>query len=156
MRVAMILGAIRRESSYNPGEILVGLNDVLIAQGQLGFTTACCVRISIDGTFALANAGHIAPYVSGIEIESPPSLPLGIAENQSYEMVCGTLLPGERIVLLSDGVPEARSSSGELYGFDRLRNLTRSSPSDIAEVARRFGQEDDITVLAIETDIGQL
>lgn len=156
MRVAMILGAIRRETSYNPGEILARLNNVLIAQGQLGFTTACCVRISVDGSFSLANAGHIAPYVSGSEIESPPSLPLGIAENQAYELVWGSLLPGERIVLLSDGVPEARASSGELYGFERLRDLTRSSPTDIAEVARRFGQEDDITVLTIETDISQL
>lgn len=149
MRVAMILGAIRRESSHDPSEILAGLNNVLIAQGQLGFTTACCIRISLDGTFTLANAGHVAPYISGREIASPPSLPLGIAEDQSYELVRGTLNHEERIVLLSDGVPEARSKSGELYGFDRLTHLTRLAANDIAETARSFGQEDDITVLTI-------
>ena len=149
MRVAMILGAIRRESSHDPADILAGLNNVLIAQGQLGFTTACCIRISLDGTFTLANAGHIAPYISGREIASPPSLPLGIAENQSYERVQGTLNHEERIVLLSDGIPEARSKTGELYGFDRLTHLTRLAASDIAETARGFGQEDDITVLTI-------
>ena len=149
MRVAMILGAIRRETSHDPANILIGLNKVLFAQGQLGFTTACCIRISLDGTFKLANAGHIAPYISGREIASPPALPLGIAENQSYELVHGRLNGEQRIVLLSDGVPEARSRSGELYGFDRLSQLTQLSASDIAETARGFGQEDDITVLTI-------
>ena len=149
MRVAMILGAIRRESSHDPAKILAALNNVLIAQGQLGFTTACCIRISLDGAFMIANAGHIAPYIAGREIASPPSLPLGISENQSYELVRGTLKPEERIVLLSDGVVEARSTAGELYGFERLGRLTNLATVDIAETARGFGQEDDITVLTI-------
>jgi len=34
MRMAMILGALRRENSHDPGEILFGLNNALIAQGQ--------------------------------------------------------------------------------------------------------------------------
>jgi GAF domain-containing protein len=49
-----------------PGDILFGLNNALIAQGQLGFTTACCIRISLSGEYTLANAGHIAPYLSGL------------------------------------------------------------------------------------------
>ena len=149
MRVAMILGALRRETSYDPADILAALNNVLIAQGQLGFTTACCIRISLDGHFTFASAGHIAPYISGREIECPSSLPLGIAKDQSYELIRGTLQPDERLVLLSDGVPEARSDSGELYGFDRLISLSSSTAIEIAEVARAFGQEDDITVLTI-------
>jgi len=149
MRVAMILGALRRETSHHPSDILAGLNNVLIAQGQLGFTTACCIRISLDGEFALANAGHIAPYLSGREISSPPSLPLGIAADQSYQTVHGVLERGERMVMVSDGVLEARSSSGELYGFERLIDLSRLPASAIAETARDFGQEDDITVLTL-------
>src|SRR5438270_9428967 len=69
MRVAMILGALRCETSHDPGEILFGLNNALIAQGQLGFTTACCVRISLSGEYTVSNAGHIAPYVSVRELE---------------------------------------------------------------------------------------
>ena len=53
MRVAMILGALRRETSHDPSEILFGLNNALIAQGQLGFTTACCIRISLSGEYTL-------------------------------------------------------------------------------------------------------
>lgn len=149
MRVAMILGALRRETSHDPSDILAGLNNVLIAQGQLGFTTACCIRISPDGKYTLANAGHIAPYLSAIEIASPPSLPLGIAADQSYQAVHGKLNRGDRVVLLSDGVPEARSADGELYGFERLASLTMLPAREIAETARAFGQEDDITVLTL-------
>jgi hypothetical protein len=149
MRVAMILGALRRETSHDPGEILFGLNNALIAQGQLGFTTACCIRISLSGEYTLANAGHIAPYLSGRELDTPSALPLGLIRDQTYELTQGHLRSGERLVLLSDGVPEARSHAGELYGFERLSSLTLMAAQDIAEAAQVFGQEDDITVLTL-------
>lgn len=149
MRVAMILGALRRETSHDPGKILSGLNNVLIAQGQLGFTTACCIRIGLGGEFMLANAGHVAPYLSGRELEAPPALPLGLIPDQTYELVHGHLNASDRLVLLSDGVLEARSSSGELYGFDRLPRLTLMTAQEIADTAQRFGQEDDITVVTL-------
>ena len=149
MRVAMILGVLRRETSHDPSDILFGLNNALIAPGQLGFTTACCIRLSLSGDFALANAGHIAPYLSGQEIVTIPALPLGLVADQTYELVHGRLAPEERLVMLSDGVPEARSHSGELYGFERLSGLTLMTAQEIAEAAQAFGQEDDITVLTL-------
>ena len=152
MRVAMILGVLRRETAHNPDEILFELNNALIAQGQLGFTTACCIRISLSGDFALANAGHIPPYISGREVNTIPALPLGLVPDQTYELVHGRLPGAERLVLLSDGVPEAQSIKGELYGFDRLSELTLMSAQEIAEAAQAFGQEDDITVLTLALD----
>jgi len=149
MRVAMILGALRRETSNDPDEILAELNNTLIAQGQLGFTTACCIRISLSGEYTLANGGHIAPYLKGRELETPPSLPLGIVPGQTYERVHGSLEAGDRLVLFSDGVLEARAQSGELYGFERLSSLTLKGAQEIADAAQSFGQEDDITVLTI-------
>jgi sigma-B regulation protein RsbU (phosphoserine phosphatase) len=74
---------------------------------------------------------------------------LGLIREQSYELVRGSLALGERLVLMSDGLPEARSVSGELYGFDRLPGLTQSPAHEIAETAQRFGHEDDITVLTL-------
>ena len=44
---------------------------------------------------------------------------------------------------------EARSSSGELLGFDRLAPLTLKSAREIADTARAFGQQDDITALTL-------
>ena len=102
MRVAMIFGALRRETSHDPGKILSGLNNALITQGQLGFTTACCIRISLSGEYAVANAGHIAPHLSGRELDTPSALPLGLVPDQTYELMHGRLAFGERLVLLSD------------------------------------------------------
>jgi hypothetical protein len=152
MRVAMILGALRRETSHDPAQILHALNETLLAQGQLGFTTAVCVRIALDGQFTLANAGHVNPYQSGRELPTPPALPLGLIPDQHFELVSGQLAPGQTLVLLSDGVPEARSSSGELYGFDRTQSSANQPAHEIARRAQHFGQEDDITVLSLSLD----
>jgi GAF domain-containing protein len=149
MRVAMILGALRRETSYDPCDILAGLNNILISQGQLGFTTACCVRIALSGEYTIANAGHVSPYLSGRELSTPSALPLGLVPDQVYASVRGSLAASERLVLLSDGVLEARAPDGELYGFERLPSLTLQPAKLIADTAQQFGQEDDITVLTL-------
>ena len=149
MRVSMILGVLRREDSREPSTIMRRLNEALLTQSEMGFTTACCVRLERGGLYSFVNAGHISPYIRGVEIPAPPSLPLGLASEQSYESVTGMLIAGDRIVLMSDGVVEARSATGELYGFDRLPGLTCMPAVDIADVAQRFGQEDDITVLTV-------
>ena len=145
----MILGVLRREDSHDPARILASLNEVLLTQGEMGFTTACCVRLDRTGRYAIANAGHISPYVGGRELEAMPSLPLGMVGDQEYDTLYGQLAPGETLVLLSDGVVEARSATGELYGFDRAATLTLRTAQEIAQTAIGFGQEDDITVLTI-------
>jgi hypothetical protein len=154
MRVSMILGVLRREPSREPAKVLRGLNEALLPQAgtsqpRVEFTTACCVHLEHSGRYRLANAGHIPPFVDGVEIATPPALPLGLAADQDYVEVCGLLAVGKRLVLLSDGVVEARSRSGELYGFERLAELTKKPAQEIANVAMRFGQEDDISVLTI-------
>jgi hypothetical protein len=149
MRVSMILGMLRREDSRDPATILRGLNQGLHSQGGVGFTTACCVRLQADGSFAVANAGHLSPYVDGAEWETAPGLPLGLVPEQEYEERFGHLRDRGRIVLVSDGVVEARSKTGELYGFDRLAHLTLQPAQQIAATAQAFGQDDDITVVSI-------
>jgi hypothetical protein len=46
-------------------------------------------------------------------------------------------------------VVEARDTSGGLFGFDRTRAVSAQSAQLIAESAKRFGQEDDITVVRL-------
>jgi serine phosphatase RsbU (regulator of sigma subunit) len=53
---------------------------------------------------------------------------------------------------LTDGVVEARSKEGDLFGFERTSAVSGSEES-IAQAAQSFGQDDDITVLTI-TRIG--
>jgi Stage II sporulation protein E (SpoIIE) len=49
----------------------------------------------------------------------------------------------------ADGVVEARSAAGELFGFDRTRAISTESAESIARAASTHGQEDDITVLTL-------
>ncbi|HEV2134652.1 MAG TPA: SpoIIE family protein phosphatase [Terracidiphilus sp.] len=60
------------------------------------------------------------------------------------------LHPGDRILMCSDGVVEARGPAGELFGFERVHNLSNQSAFYMAEAAKDFGQEDDITVLTVK------
>jgi serine phosphatase RsbU (regulator of sigma subunit) len=57
----------------------------------------------------------------------------------------------DRLLLLSDGVAEATNKEGKLFGFERVLELVRteSTAAKIAETAQAFGQEDDITVIAV-------
>ena len=67
-----------------------------------------------------------------------------------YENVRLYLHPGDRLLLFSDGVIEARDRQGKLLGFERARELTRLSAAQIVQAAQSFGQEDDITVLTLD------
>ena len=61
------------------------------------------------------------------------------------------LHPGDQLSLYTDGLLEARNTTGELYGFDRLHGLFASRPSaqQATEAAVAFGQDDDITVVTL-------
>jgi serine phosphatase RsbU (regulator of sigma subunit) len=55
----------------------------------------------------------------------------------------------DALTFMSDGVVEARSAAGELFGFDRTREISNQTAGQIADAAAHFGQEDDITVLTV-------
>jgi hypothetical protein len=147
MNVSMLMGALRRIPERSPAKILTSLNRVLV--GSESFTTCQAAWFSPDGELVLANAGHLPPYLNSQEVHVPGSLPLGVLPEVTYEEVRIYLHPGDRILLLSDGVVEARRPSGELFGFDRVHNLSNQSAFYIADAAKEFGQEDDITVLTV-------
>jgi serine phosphatase RsbU (regulator of sigma subunit) len=147
MNVSMLMGALRRIPERSPASILHSLNHVLT--GSDSFTTCQAALFSADGEVVLANAGHLPPYLNSQEVALPGGLPLGVLPEVSYEEVRLYLHPGDRLLMLSDGVVEARNSSGELFGFSRVHNLSNQSAYYIADAAKTFGQEDDITVLTV-------
>ncbi len=97
----------------------------------------------------LANAGHLNPFRDGVEVTTPGSLPLGIVPATEYTASTLQLAAGEALTFVSDGVIEARSVTGELFGFERTGALSTRSADEIAHAALSFGQEDDITVLTL-------
>ena len=152
MLVSVLVGAIRAEASRgtDPASLLNSLNNRMMGRSQGGFTTCLAAHISADGRLTVANAGHLPPYLNGKELDVPGSLPLGIVARMQYKATEVTLAPGDRLTFVSDGVVEARSRSGELFGFDRTRDLSRQPAEAIARAAQLFGQEDDITVVTVE------
>ena len=147
MNVSMLMGALRRIPERSPAKILASLNRVLT--GSESFTTCQAAWFSADGELVLANAGHLPPYLNSQEVRLPGGLPLGVLPESRYEEVRLYLHPGDRILMLSDGVVEARRPSGELFGFDRVHNLSNQTAFYIADAAKEFGQQDDITVLTV-------
>lgn len=147
MNVSMLMGAMRRTPERSPAKILESLNRVLVDSDS--FTTCQAAWFGADGEVVFANAGHLPPYLNSQEIAVPGGLPLGVLLDVNYDEVRLYLHPGDRILLMSDGVVEARHSSGELFGFDRVHNLSNQTAFYIADAAKSFGQEDDITVVTV-------
>jgi len=80
-------------------------------------------------------------------LEVPAGLPLGITPDAEY-VETTHVLTGQ-LTLVSDGVVEAANASGELFGFDRTREISVKPAKEIAEAARAWGQNDDITVVTL-------
>jgi serine phosphatase RsbU (regulator of sigma subunit) len=152
MTVSAIIGALRTMPVLPPARILAALNRGLVGQLQGGFVTCCVARIGEDGAITIANAGQIAPYLNGAELEVPAGLPLGV-EPIEYEELHLQVSAGHSLTFVSDGVVEARNAAGELFGFERTRAISGQSANQIANAAKLFGQEDDITVLTLQRSV---
>ncbi len=146
---ALLLGAADRCDDLRPAAVLKELNAALRNSGIEGFTTCLCADLSFSGVLLIANAGQLPPYRNGQEIEIPAGLPLGIDAAADYAETSLQLAPGDKLTFLSDGVVEARNALGELFGFERTRQLSSRAAQQIADAAVQFGQQDDITVLTL-------
>jgi serine phosphatase RsbU (regulator of sigma subunit) len=153
MLVSMIVGAIRVvvDHAKEPIKILEDLNRHLCGRIGQQFATCLVVRIAADGRCIVANAGHLAPYHNGCEVPLAGSMPLGLVEGADFEQVGLTLEPGDRLVMITDGIVEATDAKQQLFGFERTMELVGRSHSaaEVAAATQRFGQEDDITVLSL-------
>jgi hypothetical protein len=148
---SQVVGALRSlaQEDLGPARILARLNAQLTASTDGGFVTCCVAHISAAGLLTLANAGHLAPYRTGVELETNSGFPLGMVPGVAYSESSVALEPSDRLTFLSDGVIEARDAAGDLFGFDRTASISTQSADQIAHAAKQFGQEDDITVLTL-------
>jgi serine phosphatase RsbU (regulator of sigma subunit) len=148
MLAALIVGAVRTAFKFtpDPGGILALLNERL--QGR-GLVTCLAMRVDRNGSVEVANAGHLPPYINGRELALEGTFPLGALPAATFSTQRFQLNEGESLLLVSDGVVEARNATGELFGFERTRAISTQSAENIAHAAQAFGQEDDITVLTL-------
>ena len=81
------------------------------------------------GTIEIANAGLPDPYRlrkdGSVEALSAPGarLPLGARAGLTYQSLTTALVPGERVLFLTDGLPEALTPAGEPFGYETLEGL---------------------------------
>ncbi|HEX4757964.1 MAG TPA: SpoIIE family protein phosphatase [Terracidiphilus sp.] len=152
MNVSMIVGVLRAEAgTTSPAAMLGSLNRCLVGRMSGGFATGVIFRVDPDGTVTFANAGHLPPYLNGQEYPLDASLPLGLIGFAEYTEEKLQLYPGDQLSVYTDGLLEATSPTGELFGFERMKALfaTRPNAQEAMKAAIDFGQEDDITVLTI-------
>jgi len=149
---ALAVGALRSlaDEAIEPAAALERLNEVLLRTENKGFITCLCMELTPEGEVTVANAGHLPPYLNGAELDLPGGLPLGLVRGVSYEQRNFRLPAKARLTLLSDGVVEARSQDGELFGFERTQKASHQGAAQIAKEAQRHGQEDDITVITLD------
>ena len=151
-----------------PGELLAALNRVLYAEldGTEMFVTVFVLRLdSRRGVVTWANAGHTRALVArdGELAETLPAtgLPVGTLPDLVAEQRALTLVPGDALLVYSDGVTEAQSPAGAFYGRERLEDLflsvagtgaraiIESVDSDVRAFQEGGEVTDDVTLLAI-------
>ncbi len=152
MMVSLLVGTLRAlvETTTSPAQLLAGLNRSIEGRSRGGFTTCLILRADLDGKLAIANAGHIAPYLAGKELTLNNGFPLGLFAKSTYTEGIFQLAAGQQLTLLTDGVIEARDKAGALFGFERTAAMSSQAAHQIAKTAELFGQDDDITVLTLE------
>ncbi len=148
----LIVGAIRAFAAQrlSPAHSLSLLNQQLIGQTDGGFVTCLCARITAAGTMTISNAGHLAPYLDGAEVNLANGLPLGISSVADYTEQAVELPESARLTFVSDGVVEATNAQRQLLGFARTQELSVLPAAAIAQAAQAYGQSDDITVVTIQ------
>ncbi|HET7311541.1 MAG TPA: SpoIIE family protein phosphatase [Mycobacteriales bacterium] len=86
------------------------------------FVTAALADISNDGSFALVSCGHPPAFVLAADgitaVGSESSVPLGLGSMPTP--VTGSLRPGDRLFLYTDGIIEARDRQGQFIDLHQL------------------------------------
>jgi sigma-B regulation protein RsbU (phosphoserine phosphatase) len=108
----------------------------------------------------LVNAGHVSPLIvranGQIETVTEGDLPVGVFDFAKFHAIPIELGPGDRIVLLSDGITEAENAEGAQFGATQLEcNLT--GPNAVEALFLTLEQfcmgtrpQDDQTVLTVD------
>ena len=169
----LVLGVLagQRRDPPSPAEAVARLNEALAQRSiEARYVTMVCGQLERDGRLAYCNAGHNPPIVIGrrgvarLDVGGPPA---GMFETARFSEASVALLPGDRLVVYTDGVPEARDRADDEFGEQRLVEVVESNREmdagglveAIVRGVRTFAsgtpQADDITALVIAYSGGE-
>lgn len=173
--MAMCRSALRSVAPgrTSPSEVLAAVNRQLFPdiREDMFISMAYGILDGSNGKLVLSRAGHDAPLLfrrqSGkVELLRPPGLALGIDGGTVFERVTKDLevelLPGDCVLLYTDGVREAVDAQDEQFGLERMADSFRlAAPlgaeavlarmqEDLRQFTGEGPQMDDITLVAIE------
>ena len=154
------------ERLVSPSKVMERANDLLFPDIPAHMFVTCLYAV-LDprtGKIVFANAGHNLPYVrteDGVVEYRATGMPLGLMPGSKYEEKEATLGAGETMLLHSDGLAEAHSAGGEMFGFPRMHELMGEAQTGqevidtlLLELDRFTAgveeQEDDITLVTIQ------
>ena len=114
-------------------DIMASVNR-FFTQKHLGekYATVLITKIHQDGVLEYVNCGHVPPLlVSGSQVSRPQhgNLPVGLLADATYESDRVHLKPGDRFILVTDGVTEAENARGDFYDNERLEAVAAVSPT---------------------------
>ncbi|MFI2201216.1 PP2C family protein-serine/threonine phosphatase [Streptomyces sp. NPDC020192] len=184
--VAAVLGSFREAAHDEPelGRVLRRLDRALArhlrerarAEHPVAeeFVTVLLLEIGRDGELAAFNCGHPWPYrISGTSVEPlshvdplPPLGPFPLPTDLEAHS-CGRLLPGDSLVLFTDGAEEARDAKGRFFSLPAaLRDAVRDKPVSPQSVLRTVftallhhttgRPTDDMALLVLRNDRSRL
>ncbi len=150
----------------DPEKVVAQLHRALFRTGdRRAFMTIFYAALTPEsGALSYVCAGHPYPLLrraAGEIVElGTGSLPAGIRESSSWTKESASLEPGDRLVLFSDGLPEAvNGPDGEAFGFRRIRELVApgGTPQEIHDrilqaLDAHMGDEpiaDDLTLVVV-------
>ncbi|MGH1365760.1 MAG: PP2C family protein-serine/threonine phosphatase [Calditrichia bacterium] len=151
------------------GILLSDMNNTLQERSQRGMfvTSLYGILNTKSGCFTFANAGHIplihvkqAANTSAL-VEDSAGVPLGILADITYEESEITLSTGDYLIMITDGVTEAKAPDSSEYSLERVLELFNNSsatPEKLIEYLmddiRKFtGDEqwrDDVTIVVLK------
>jgi serine phosphatase RsbU (regulator of sigma subunit) len=163
--------AAQASLAAEPEKVLSGLNQALCGKFQHHYVTAAYVYFDMERrTLTYAGAGHPplllwGPSRDGVQDVIENGLFLGKFDFATYAAVEVPLLPGDRILLYTDGIPETENPAQVAFGDERFRQFlvaAQSTPvdqfadqllADVSHWSERGPDEDlddDITMVAVQ------
>ncbi len=139
MAVAHAAFRTQLEVDPSPAAITGSLNRILCRTGGTrSFFSCCYVLLSPSGEFGVTLAGH--PPILKIDacgkiaerIERG-AYPLGVKSGLHWQEIRGALAPGERLLLHSDGLTEARNTTDSEFGDSYVEAIAGWQPSASAQ-----------------------